>query len=106
MYKISWLMWNSSTCDSECDGTFKIVNIHVIFYVSLCFIKNCTCKKCLFDKLVLACDNEILDTTKTSIVDKKVTYEKNCLIHTISLLMICLLLLVFILFSCYHYYGK
>ena len=43
-------------------------------------------KKRLIAKSVLACEEEILNTTETSIDDKKVTCEKsNCLIHTISL---------------------
>ena len=64
-------------------------------------------KKNLFDKLVLACKDEILNTTKTSIVDKKATYEKyNFLISLISLVIVCFLLLLVISFSCYHYYAK
>ena len=48
-------------------------------------------------KLVLACEDKILNTTETSLDDKKVTQEKNnCLIHTVSSVIRCLLLLVFI----------
>ena len=32
--------------------------------------------KCLFGKLVLACEDEILNKAETSLVDKKVTCEK------------------------------
>ena len=38
--------------------------------------KNCSCKKCPSAKLVLACEYEILNTTKTSFDDKKVTCNK------------------------------
>ena len=38
-------------------------------------IKNCSCKKHLLDKLVLLCENEILNTTEASVDDKKVTYN-------------------------------
>ena len=58
-------------------------------------IKNCSCEKRLFGKLVIAC--EILNATKTSLVNKKGTPEKNnCLIYTISLIIVCLLVLVVI----------
>ena len=43
----------------------------------------------------------MLNTTETSFDDKKETREKNnCLVHTISLVIICLLLLVVICVSC------
>ena len=29
--------------------------------------KNCSCKKCLFGKLVLACQVEVLNTTETAL---------------------------------------
>ena len=90
-------MWTPSTCDCECDGACKIGE-----YLD---IKNRSRKKCLFDKLVLACEDEILDTIKTSIVHTKGTYQNNnCLIHTIFLVMIWLLVVTF--FSCYYYYAK
>ena len=57
--------------------------------------------------LVLTCKDEILNTTKISIVHKKVIYEKNnCLIHIISLVIVCLLLLVVVFINCYYYYTK
>ena len=76
-------MWNPSTCDCECNKACKIDE-----YLN---IKNCSCEKRLFGKLVLACEDEKLNTAETSFDDKKVTYEKsNCLIHSISLAIICL----------------
>ena len=66
--------------------------------------KNCSCKKHLFGKLVLACEDEMLNTIETTIVEKKAIYEKNnCLIHTISLINICLFSLVCISISCHYY---
>ena len=62
-------------CDCECNETCKID-----IYLD---IKNCLYKKCLFGKLVLACENEILNRTETSLVDKN-----NYLIYTISLVNI------------------
>ena len=54
--------------------------------------------------MVLVCEVEILNITETSLFDKKVTIEKNnCLIYTISLVII-LLLLDAISISCYYYY--
>ena len=57
-------------------------------------IKNCSCEKSLIDKLVLACEDEILNATENSLDDKKITCKKNTrFIHTISLVIACLLLL-------------
>ena len=39
-------------------------------------IKNCSCEKRLIGKLVLGCEDKILNTTKTSPYDKRVTCEK------------------------------
>ena len=70
-------MWNSSTCDCECNKASEIGE-----YLE---IKNCLWEKRLIRKLVLEKEDEILNTTETSLDDKKVTCEKiNCLIHTIS----------------------
>ena len=56
-------------------------------------IKNCSCEKRLIDKLVSLCEDGILNTTETSLNDKKVTHEKyNYLIHCILLVIICSLL--------------
>ena len=56
-----------------------------------------TFEKRLFGKLVLVFEDEILNKTEASLVDKKVICEKNnCLIYTISLIIICILLLVVI----------
>ena len=62
----------------------------------------------MFDILALACEqDEILNTTETSFDDKKVTCGKsNCLIHTISLVIICLLFLIVVFVSSYFYYAK
>ena len=57
-------MWNHITCDCECNKACKIDEID---------IKNCSCKKRLIGKLVLVCEDEILNITETSLDDKKVT---------------------------------
>ena len=41
-------------------------------------IKNWSCKKLLIGKLILACEHEVLNTTVTSLDDKKIIYENNC----------------------------
>ena len=70
-------------------------------------IKTCSCKKHLFGKSVLACEDGILHTTETSLDDKKVTCEKsNCFILTTSLVIIYLLLLAVVSINCYYYYTK
>ena len=61
-------MWDSSTCDWECNKACKTDE-----YLD---IKNCSREKGLFNKLVLACEDEILNTTETLFDDKKATCEK------------------------------
>ena len=64
-------------CDFECNKACKIDK-----YLD---IKKCLGEKSLFSKLVLACENEILNTTENSLDDNKVPREKtNCLIHTMG----------------------
>ena len=46
-------------CDCECNKVCKIDE-----YLD---IKNCSCKKCLFDKLVLAREHEILQGNWTNL---------------------------------------
>ena len=55
----------------------------------------------------MECEDEILNTTQTLLNHKKVAFEKsNPLIHIISLIITCLLLLFVICVSCYFYYTK
>ena len=62
-------------------------------------------KKRLFGKLVLACEDEILNTTETLIFNLRVTYgENNCLARTTSSFELCASLLVMIFIICYYYY--
>ena len=85
------------------------VIVSVIRHVKLTniwILKIIPAKKSLIGKLVLACEDEILNTTQTSLDDKKVTRgENNCLIHTISLIIICLLLLT-VSIAWYYYYTR
>ena len=81
--RITWVqlyMWNPSTCDCQCDKTYKVVE---------CLnIKNCSCNKRLFNKWILASENWIVKVTEaTSVADKKDNiYIKNtCLVHTIPM---------------------
>ena len=60
-------MWDPITCDCECSKACIIDE-----YLD---IKNCSCEKRLFGKLVLAREDEILNTTETSLDNEKVTYE-------------------------------
>ena len=61
-------MWNPSTCDCECNKACKIDE-----YLG---IKNCSCEKNLIGKLLLECEDEILNSTRTLHNDKKVAYAK------------------------------
>ena len=60
-------MWNPSTCDCECSKACIIDE-----YLD---ITNCSCEKRLFGKLVLACEDGILNTTETSLDNEKVIHE-------------------------------
>ena len=87
-------MWSTSTCHCECNKAGKIDEF--------LDIKNCSREKRLIVRFVLACVDEILNKPGTSLNDEKVICEKyNFLFNTISLVIICLLLLVVICVSCY-----
>ena len=45
-----YCMWNPSTCDCYCNTAGKIAE-----YLD---IKSCSCKNCLFGKLILVCEDE------------------------------------------------
>ena len=57
-------MWNPSMCDCECNKPCKIDEY-------LFDIKNCSCKKRLFGKLVLVHEHEILLKLKLQLLIKK-----------------------------------
>ena len=59
-----------STSDSECNEACKIGE-HLD-------IKNCSCEKILFHKLVWTCEDDILNTTETSLHNKIVICTNNC----------------------------
>ena len=61
-------MWNPGAYDCECKKASKIYN-----YLDT---KNCSCEKCV-GKLVLGYEDKILNTTKTSLDDKKVICKEN-----------------------------
>ena len=91
-------MWNPSACDCECKKACKIDEYRDI--------RNSSCEKCLIGKLVLECEDEMLNTIETSLDDKKETRKNNCLIYTISLVISCLLLLALFCIGCYYYYIR
>ena len=55
--------------------------------------------------MVLTYKDEISNETETSLDDKKITCGK-CLIHIISLVIQCLLLLAIVCITCHYYYAK
>ena len=78
-------MWNPSTCNCECNKACKIDK-----YLD---IENYSSEKGLISKLVLECEDEILNATENSLDDKKKhAKNSNCLIHTISLVIIWLVI--------------
>ena len=89
-------MWNATAYDCECNKASKINE-----YLD---IKNCSCKKLLVGKLVLACG---IKYNRSLLVGKKVTPKKSgCLVYTFSWVIICLLLIAVISGSCYYYHTK
>ena len=54
-------VWNPTTCVCECNQAYKIDE-----YLD---IKNCSCGKPLIGKLVIVCEDRILNTTETSPYD-------------------------------------
>ena len=56
-------MWNPSTCDCQCNETYKSEE-----YLD---IRKYLCKKRLFGKLTLECEDEILNTPETLLNEKK-----------------------------------
>ena len=69
--------------------------------------ENCRRRKRVIDKLVLEWKDGILHTVHTiSIVDEKVTCQNNCFIYTISLAIMCFILLVIVFIGCSYYYTR
>ena len=67
-------MWNPSICDCECNKACKIDE-----YLHL---KNCSCEKRVISRLVFKCEDEILNTTDTSLNDKKSNMQKIIVLFT------------------------
>ena len=61
-------MGNPSTCDFEYYKACKIDE-----YLD---IKNCSCEKRIIGKLILKCENEILNTTETTYSKKSIMWKK------------------------------
>ena len=65
---------------------------------------NCKCRKRLIDKLVLGCEDEILNAIPNTTNTISITGKNNCLIYIILLIIMCLILLAIVSVSCYYYY--
>ena len=61
-------MWNLSTCDCKCNKVRKI-NEYLV-------PRNLLCEKRLIGKVLLACEDEMVNTTEASLDNKRVTCEK------------------------------
>ena len=92
-------MWIPSAGDYECNKAYKIDEF--------LDIKNFSCKKSIFNKLVLTLlltfEDEILNTTETSLDNEIAISENNCLI---SLVILFTLLLTIFYIGCYYYYTR
>ena len=63
----------------------------------------------MFDKLALASEEEILNATETSLKNEKEHEKKkknSCLIHSISLVVVSFVLLIFISINYYYFHTK
>ena len=77
----------------------KLTNIYIL--------KKFFCEERLIGKIVLECEGEILNVTEAFLDDKKETCEKSYyLIHTVSLVILCLLFLTVVSFGCYYYFTR
>ena len=90
-------VWNPSICEWECVKSCDIGD--QLDYA------NCKCRKRLIDKLILECEDEVLNAypinTKDtiSIADKKVTCKNNCPVYIILLTIMCLISLAIVSIS-------
>ena len=100
MQKIGWLrdwayvwnyVWNPSTCHCECDKMYK--------FGEQLDIRNCACKKCVIDNLVLTSEDKVYKETAIKVIHEK----DHCLIHPIPLVIVFLFLLVVISIDCYYW---
>ena len=66
--------WNPSTCNCQCDKT-RGIGVYLD-------INKCTCKEVIFDKLVLTCEDEIVDTSGTASIKflDKMQYMKKLIV--------------------------
>ena len=79
MYVIQIKNKNHDECQCECTE-FDDQGSCKDDYIGNPSPSNCQCNK--------ACEDDILNATKTAPADKKSYMKKNCLIHTISLVII------------------
>ena len=91
-------IWNPCTCYCECNKASKIDEHSDI--------KNCYCERSLFIKLVSTWEDEISNTNETSLDNETAICENNFLNQTISLVIICTLLLAVLSVGCYFYYAR
>ena len=82
---------------SDCECNKTLINILILKIVHK--------KKHLFGKLVLACEDEIINTTETSLVDKRVAW-KELFSYLNYFVFNYMLIIVVISISCYYYYRK
>ena len=87
-------MQNLSTCDCEYNKAGKIEK-----YLAT---KDCSCEERLIRELVLECEGEILNAAET--IKMEHAKRNNCLVHTILLVITCLLLVVGVSISGYYHY--
>ena len=94
MQKIGWLrdwghVWNPITCHCECYKAYKFGE-HLD-------IRNCACKKCIIDNLVITCEDKVYKETAIKVIHE----TDHCLIHPIPLVFLFLLPVISI--DCYYW---
>ena len=68
----------------KCEVLVRVI-VNVIKHEKTCKyleIKNCSCEKRLIGKLILECEDEILNATETSLDEKKETRKKKQCSHS------------------------
>ena len=94
-------IWHSSIFEYECEKSCDVGE-----YLDY---PNCKCRKRLIVKLVLECEDDILNVIPLNtvdtiwITDKNVTCTNNCLIYIILLTIMCLILLAIVSICCCYY---
>ena len=84
MKKVDLMIWDPSICECEREKSCNVGE-----YLDY---ECCKCRKKLIDKLLLECEDEILNTVPLNTTNTiSITDKNNCLLHIILLIITCLI---------------